>query len=58
MSLNNLAMLYDDMGNYTAAEPLYKEALAIKKKYWAKITLIMLNNLAYLYDNIGNYAAL
>jgi Flp pilus assembly protein TadD len=28
-SLNNLAMLYDAMGNYTAAEPLFKEALAI-----------------------------
>jgi hypothetical protein len=32
MSLNNLAALYDDMGNYTAAEPLLKEALAIYKK--------------------------
>jgi tetratricopeptide (TPR) repeat protein len=32
MSLNNLAMLYADMGNYPAAEPLFKEALAIYKK--------------------------
>jgi tetratricopeptide (TPR) repeat protein len=42
MSLNNLAMLYQAMGNYTAAEPLYKEALAIRKKVLGENTLIML----------------
>ena len=31
-SLNNLALLYDDMGNYAGAEPLYKQALAIRSK--------------------------
>jgi tetratricopeptide (TPR) repeat protein len=31
-SLNNLAALYRDQGEYAAAEPLYKRALAIRDK--------------------------
>jgi tetratricopeptide (TPR) repeat protein len=31
-SLNNLAALYDSMGNYAAAEPLYKRSLDIREK--------------------------
>jgi hypothetical protein len=45
-------MLYDAMGNYTAAEPLYKEALAIRKKVLGENHpdyASSLNNLASLY---------
>ncbi|MBK6859700.1 MAG: tetratricopeptide repeat protein [Saprospiraceae bacterium] len=31
-SLNNLALLYKDIGNYQKAEPLYLEAKAISEK--------------------------
>ena len=31
-SFNNLASLYQDLGNYTEAEPLYRRALAIMEK--------------------------
>ena len=31
-SLNNLAMLYYDQGQYAKAEPLYQRALAIREK--------------------------
>ena len=30
--LNNLALLYDEQGKYSAAEPLYQRALAIDEK--------------------------
>ena len=30
--LNNLALLYDQQGQYTQAEPLYQRALAIREK--------------------------
>jgi len=29
MTLNNLAVLYKDMGRYAEAEPLYQRALAV-----------------------------
>ena len=29
-SLNNLALLYSDMGSYDQAEPLYRQALDIR----------------------------
>jgi tetratricopeptide (TPR) repeat protein len=48
------------MGNYTAAEPLYKEALAINKKVLGENHpdyATSLNNLAMLYDAMGNYTA-
>jgi tetratricopeptide (TPR) repeat protein len=31
-SLNNLALLLQDQGNYAAAEPLYRRAIAILEK--------------------------
>ena len=31
-ALNNLAVLYDSMGDYAKAEPLYQRALKIKEK--------------------------
>ena len=31
-TLNNLADLYVNMGRYARAEPMYREALAIRKK--------------------------
>ena len=32
ISLNNLALLYDNQGKYNEAEPLYQRALAIDEK--------------------------
>ena len=32
ISLNNLALLYEDMGEYAKAEPLYQEAFRIRQK--------------------------
>jgi tetratricopeptide (TPR) repeat protein len=31
-SINNLAWLYDNQGQYAKAEPLYERALAIREK--------------------------
>jgi len=31
VSLNNLAALYDDQGNYAEAAPLYRRSLAIRE---------------------------
>lgn len=57
-SLNNLAALYRDQGNYGAALPLYERALAI----WEQVldadrsaTATSLNNIALLYRDQGNY---
>jgi CHAT domain-containing protein len=58
-SLNNLAVLYQEMGNYSQAEPLYQRALAIYEKMLGKehpSVAQSLNNLAELYRNIGNYS--
>jgi CHAT domain-containing protein/Tfp pilus assembly protein PilF len=58
--LNNLAALYKAMGNYAAAEPLFKRSLAIFEKELGSDHLdvaICLNNLAALYKAMGNYAA-
>jgi len=60
MTLNNLGVLYYDMGNYEAALPLYKQALHIysevlrdKHSDYAN----SLNNLAALYYSMGVYEA-
>jgi tetratricopeptide (TPR) repeat protein len=37
-SLNTLAQLYSRINSYALAEPLYKQALDIRKKYWGKTT--------------------
>ena len=58
-SLNNLAVLYQDMGEYAKAEPLYQEALRIRQKVLGPEhpdTAMSLNNLALLYQAMGEYA--
>ena len=58
-SLNNLAILYMDMGQYAKAEPLYQRSLKISE---AKLgpdhpdVADSLNNLANLYMDMGQYA--
>jgi tetratricopeptide (TPR) repeat protein len=58
-SLNNLAALYHNQGQYAKAEPLYQRALAIREKALGaehpKVAT-SLNNLAALYHNQGQYA--
>ena len=57
-SLSNLAALYSRMGNYPRAEPLTKEALAIRRSaLGAKHRYCgdSLHNLALLYCNMGDY---
>jgi tetratricopeptide (TPR) repeat protein len=56
--MNNLAGLYEDMGDYDAALPLYKRALAIAENTQGPehlVTGIRLNNLAALYYATGDY---
>ena len=58
--LNNLALLYESMGDYAAALPLFKRALAITEKARGPEhpdTGTSLNNLALLYQSTGDYAA-
>ena len=40
--VNNLAVLYSHLGDYKTAEPLFKQALAIRKEAWGRITPTML----------------
>ncbi|MBK9722535.1 MAG: CHAT domain-containing protein [Saprospiraceae bacterium] len=57
-SLNNLALLYKDIGNYQKAEPLYLEAKAISEKTVGKVHpdyAMILNNMAVCYKEMGNY---
>jgi len=58
-SLNNLALFYRSMGDYTAALPLYQHALAISEKAHGPDhprTATSLNNLAVLLDDsMGAY---
>jgi tetratricopeptide (TPR) repeat protein len=59
-SLNNLAVLYREMGRYEEAEPLYKRSLAISETQLGPDhpdTGISLNNLASLYESMGHYDA-
>src|SRR5207244_3763679 len=58
-TLNNVAELYHDQGNYAQAEPLMKRALAICEQVLGTQhpdTAGSLNNLAELYYAQGNYA--
>ena len=58
-SLNNLAMLYQAMGDYAKAEPLFRQALEIRKKALGENHpdyATSLNNLAVLYQAMGDYA--
>jgi tetratricopeptide (TPR) repeat protein len=57
--LNELAVLLHSLGEYSAAEPLYKRALAIDEKVFGKKhphVASELNNLADLYRAQGKYA--
>jgi tetratricopeptide (TPR) repeat protein len=56
--LNNLAGLYQAMGAYAKAEPLYQRALAIREKALGPThpnTAVNLSNLAELYRDMGAY---
>jgi tetratricopeptide (TPR) repeat protein len=57
-SLNNLAYLYESMGRYAEAEPLYVRSLAIREEQLGANhpdTATSLNNLASLYRLIDRY---
>jgi tetratricopeptide (TPR) repeat protein len=57
-SLNNLAGLYESMGRYKEAEPLYVRSLAIREEQLGANhprTATNLNNLANLYKSMGRY---
>ncbi len=54
-SLNNLAALYDSQGKYSEAEPLYKEALEMRKRLLGKEhpqTIRIKDNLALLQSKL------
>jgi CHAT domain-containing protein len=56
--LNNLALLYGDMGDYDKAEPMYNEAIAIREKLFGKKHtdyVASVNNLATLFIEKGYY---
>ncbi|GHP01245.1 hypothetical protein KSF_112920 [Reticulibacter mediterranei] len=56
--LNNLAALYKRQGRYAKAEPLYRQALAIREEQLGTThldTVTSLNNLATLYAKQGRY---
>ena len=60
VTLNNLAALYDALGQYDQARPLYERALAIREKVWGpedQRTASVLNNLAALLETTGDYEA-
>jgi CHAT domain-containing protein/Tfp pilus assembly protein PilF len=58
-ALNNLALLYGDLGQDADAEPLLKRALTIQEKVWGLDSAEIapeLNNLAALYQRQERYA--
>ncbi|MFN6526919.1 tetratricopeptide repeat protein [Nostoc sp. ChiSLP03a] len=58
-SLNNLAGIYRATGNYSEAEPLYKQALELRKRLLGEnhpAFATSLNNLAGLYKSTGQYS--
>ncbi|NOK17004.1 CHAT domain-containing tetratricopeptide repeat protein [Corallococcus carmarthensis] len=58
-SLNNLANLYQEQGQYSRAEPLYSRALDLRETVLGKRHLTVadsLNNLALLYREQGLYS--
>ena len=58
-SLNNLALLYHNLGRYSEAEPLHTQAMGIRKARLGEEHpdfATSLNNLALLYESIGQYA--
>ncbi|MBW1789099.1 MAG: CHAT domain-containing protein, partial [Deltaproteobacteria bacterium] len=58
LTLNNFAVLYDNMKNFSKAETLYKQALEIHEKSLGvnhPNVALDLNNLAFLNQAMGNY---
>ncbi len=58
-SLNTLAALYYNMGEYSKAEPLLEQALAISRAVLGEQhpdVATSLNNLAVLYEEMGEYS--
>jgi tetratricopeptide (TPR) repeat protein len=58
-SLNNLALLYHNQGRYSEAEPLYLDALKMRRRLFTNDhpdVASSLNNLALLYHNQGKYS--
>ncbi|MFN5592168.1 MAG: tetratricopeptide repeat protein, partial [Aphanizomenon sp.] len=58
-SLNNLANLYHNQGRYSEAEPLYLDALEMRRRLFTgdhPNVATSLNNLAGLYDSQGKYS--
>lgn len=58
-TLNNLALLYVDLGRYVEAEPLYRRSLAIYEKARGPDhpdVALALTNLAVLYENQARFA--
>ena len=56
--LNNLGLLYYNLGEYAKAEPLYKRALGISEKALGPdhpSVALGLYNLGSLYDTLGDY---
>jgi len=56
--MNNLALVYKAQGRYDEAEPLFLDALEIRKRILGEEhphTLNSMNNLAVLYRNQGRY---
>ena len=59
LSLNNLAELYYSQGRYSEAEPLFKQALDLRKRTLAEnhpLVASSLNSLAELYRRQGRYS--
>lgn len=57
--VNNLAVLYDALGRYTEAEPLYQRAISANERRFGPEhpdTLLAFHNLGALYDSMGRYA--
>ena len=58
-NLNNLAVLYKSQGRYSEAEPLYLQALELRKRLLGEDhpdVATSLNNLAVLYNSQGRYS--
>jgi hypothetical protein len=59
LTLNNLATLYRDLGQYATAEPLFQESIEMFRKLGSRSRLTAtyaLDNLAQLYLYTGEYA--
>nr|WP_322680997.1 tetratricopeptide repeat protein [Nostoc sp. DedQUE03]MDZ7976446.1 tetratricopeptide repeat protein [Nostoc sp. DedQUE03] len=58
-SYNNLAVLYESLGRYTEAEPLYVKALQLRQRLLGEKhpdVAQSCNNLAGFYKSLGRYA--